>query len=345
MKWQCYSIAGSSFHFGRLSGSQEDSSVVFPSDSLFAALVHTAAQTLPSAAFEAWISGFASGRPDFLLTSAFPRASSVRFYPMPLLRDHIDFDALGIQLKAVKKTAFISEALFKRILSGESVSIVLDPDNAVPLQGKKVRVSHDEYQNLPDAVKTGGKLWSAEKRPRVTLDRASAASALFFSGHVDFAPECGLWFALSERKKAEIDIDVLLQKLADQGFGGLRSAGFGAAGLEKSEEIELPNADAGRWINISRYLPAPDEVPAVLTGETAYTLEEVGGWLYSPGIRAERRRMVHMLAEGSVLNTSGKALYGSMADVQPDYEGTRPVGHPVWRNGYAAAVGLAERQE
>ena len=105
MKWQCYSIAGSSFHFGRLSGSQEDSSVVFPSDSLFAALVHTAAQTLPSAAFEAWISGFAAGQPDFLLTSAFPCAGSIRFYPMPLLREHIDCQALGITLKEGKKHA------------------------------------------------------------------------------------------------------------------------------------------------------------------------------------------------------------------------------------------------
>lgn len=345
MKWQCYSIAGSSFHFGRLSGSQEDSSVIFPSDSLFAALVHTAAQTLPSAAFEAWISGFATGQPDFLLTSAFPRAGVIRYYPMPLLRDRIDFEALGIPLKEVKKTAFISEALFKRVISGDPVSIVFDPKESRALQGKKVRVSHAEYENLPDAVKTGGNLWSAEKRPRVTLDRATSASALFFSGHVDFAPDCGLWFALSERKPSEIDIDALLQKLADQGFGGLRSAGFGAAGLEKTEGIELPDADQRRWVSLSRYLPAPDEVPAVLKGETAYTMEEVGGWLYSPGIRAERRRIVHMLAEGSILNTAGKALYGSMADVQPDYEGTRPVWHPVWRSGYAAAVGLAERQE
>ena len=30
-----------------------------------------------------------------------------------------------------------------------------------------------------------------------------------------------------------------------------------------------------------------------------------------------------------------------MADVQPDYAGNRPLGHPVWRNGQALAVGFA----
>ena len=345
MKWQCYSLAGTSFHFGQLGGNQEEISVGFSSDSLFAALVHTAAQSMEPSAFESLIESFRDGDPGFLLTSAFPRAGDVRFYPMPLLRDRIDFEALGITLKDIKKTAYLSEGLFLRLLAGEPVSVVYDPSVSFPLQGKTVWVSKAEYENLPEIVKEKGRIWTLEKRPRVTLDRESSASSLFFTGHVDFATECGLWFGLSERKPAAFDIDGLLGKLADQGFGGVRSAGFGAAKLTKSDKIELPDADGRRWITLSRYLPAPDEVPGVLEGETAYSLDEIGGWLYSSSVRSERRRTVHMITEGSVLSGTGKSVYGEMTDVQPDYEGTRPVGHPVWRNGFAAAVGLAERKD
>ena len=345
MKWQCYSIAGSSFHFGRLAGAQEDSSVVFPSDSLFAALVHTAAQTVEKEAFDSWINEFVEGKPPFLLTSVFPRAGSVRFFPMPLLRDRIDTEALGVTLKDVKKTEFLSEELFRRVISGESCSIIYDPAETLPLQGKSVRISKAEYELLPAAVKEQKALWTSEKRARVTLDRETSASNLFFSGKVDFAPECGLWFGISEINPGSVDPDQLLENLADQGFGGLRSAGMGAASVLKTDCIELPDAGDGKWITLSRYLPAADEVPAVMEGNTAYNLDEVGGWLYSPGVKSERRRMIHLIAEGSVLNAMGKNIYGSMVDVQPDYEGTRPVGHPVWRNGYAAPVGLTERRE
>lgn len=344
MKWQCYSIAGTSFHFGRTGGSQEECSVVFPSDSLFAAMVQTAAQTEEKADFDAWIEGFQNNDPAFLLTSAYPRAGKIRFFPMPLLHDPIDTEALGITLKDIKKTAFLSEGLFRRIVEGESTAVIYDPSESVPLQGNSVRISRAEYEDLPKIVKDNKKIWTLEKRPRVTLDRVSSASTLFFSGHTDFAPECGLWFGISDRHDPIISSEALLMKLKDQGFGGLRSAGFGAGHPEKTEIIEFPDADHGRWLPLSRYLPAADEIPAVLEGETAFTLEEIGGWLYSPEKKSERRRTIRMIAEGAILTAIGKTLYGSMADVQPDYEGTRPVGHPVWRNGYAAAVGIAERQ-
>ncbi len=344
MKWQCYSLAGASFHFGRLGGNQEEISVGFPSDSLFAAIVHTAALSEEPSAFDAWIEGFRNADPAFLLTSAFPRAGTVRFFPMPLLRDRIDFESLGITMKDIKKTAYVSERLFLRLAAGESASVVYDPAESIPLQGKSVWVSKAEFDSLPEIVKEKRKIWTAEKRPRVTLDRQTSASSIFFTGHVDFSPECGLWFGISERKTTALCIDKLLEKLADQGFGGVRSAGFGAAKITKTEEIDLPDADAGQWTTLSRYLPDEDEVPAVLAGNSSYSLEEIGGWLYSPGIKAERRRKVRMITEGSVLSCTGKPLYGAMADVQPDYDGTRPVSHPVWRNGYAAAVGFSERQ-
>jgi len=61
----------------------------------------------------------------------------------------------------------------------------------------------------------------------------------------------------------------------------------------------------------------------------------------SPISKSERRRAVRMLAEGAVLGGVARVVPGQIIDVQPNYDGKQPLGHPVWRSGLALAVGLA----
>jgi hypothetical protein len=56
--------------------------------------------------------------------------------------------------------------------------------------------------------------------------------------------------------------------------------------------------------------------------------------------KAERRIPVRLLAEGAVLGPLDRIVPGQIVDVQPDYGGTRPLGHAVYRSGLALAVGL-----
>jgi hypothetical protein len=76
--------------------------------------------------------------------------------------------------------------------------------------------------------------------------------------------------------------------------------------------------------------------------QAAYVVENVGGWVYSPTDKNQRRRTVNVLAEGAVLGHTGRSMPGDVVDVQPDYDGKRPLGHAVWRSGLALAVGLQE---
>ena len=69
-------------HLGTRAVSLEEAGVHIPSDTLFAALVDIWSRTggEPSA----WLRPFRNGEPPFLLTSAFPFAGQVRFYPVPV---------------------------------------------------------------------------------------------------------------------------------------------------------------------------------------------------------------------------------------------------------------------
>ena len=64
----------------------------------------------------------------------------------------------------------------------------------------------------------------------------------------------------------------------------------------------------------------------------------MGGWLDSPVKRGQRRRAVNMLEEGATLSVARSAIPGEMVDVSPLYDGKNPLGHAVYRSGFAMAV-------
>lgn len=350
MKWDIYEIDGSSFHFGKHGLGNEESSYIFSSDSLFAALVASAAALFRADDLTRWLSSFENDNPLFILTSAFPRAGHIRFFPLPLYRKSVEVIPVeGGSNKKIKKITLISEQLFRRILNGGSIYTLFTKTKK--LQNETLLISDEEFQQLPLTIQNGGSIWKQEKRPRVTLDRKMNASTLFFSGQTQFNRECGLWFGLKWLAKDEENermVSLILENLSLTGIGGERSVGSGSCQIEKFESIDLPDAVGLPWVSLSRYIPAADEMKCLNVPFSAYTLEPVGGWLHSPGQAAERRRVINMICEGAVLGDSQKNTCGRMVDVQPNYEGTQPVGHPVWRNGFAAAVGypaLEKEQE
>jgi CRISPR/Cas system CSM-associated protein Csm4 (group 5 of RAMP superfamily) len=119
---------------------------------------------------------------------------------------------------------------------------------------------------------------------------------------------------------------------------------MGVADIQLMDELRLPDAE-GAWVTLSRYLPTEEEIPALTDERSAYSIKQVGGWLDSPVNMGQRRRAVNLIEEGSVIGGNpGKVAPGRMEDVQPRYQ-TRdgvlePLGHPVYRCGFALAVGL-----
>jgi len=343
MQIDVWNISGAGFHFGRHGLGQEESGVNLPSDSLFSALAARKAALHGAAGLEAWVELFLKDPPPFVCSSAFPFGGEVRFYPLPLRRAPAPPNGAIKDHKKVKQVQFVSEVIFLAILSGEALETYLTPENL--LHNGCLLVTTNERKKLPERLRSGEiRLWVQERRPRVAIGRISQNSTLYFTGRTAFAPGCGLWFGvrwLKPEVQTKIGLDELLADLGDAGLGGERASGFGQARITRAGQLHLPGSEGTAWVALSRYLPHPEDGPALTYRQAAYSVETVGGWVESPGKPAERRRNLRMVSEGSVLGPISRAVPGLVVDVQPDYGGgLRPIGHPVWRSGLALAAGF-----
>jgi len=346
MQLDCWNIQGEGFHFGRHGLGQEQSMMAMPSDSLFAALVAVLARTDGSEAVEKFCAPFVgkNADPPFVLSSTFPFAGQVKFLPVPMLSR--SGEAQGVNAKKLKRVQFVSEEIFRSLLKGAPLAKFFD--EKLTLQGGKLLVGKKDFKNLPAELrKANAKVWDLEPRPRVTLDRASSASNLFHIGQVHFAKDCGLWFAM-RWLKADQDkrkqFKNMLEQLAATGFGAERGVGLGIAQVTQTGTLDLPEA-SGAWVTLSRYLPREDEVAALGDDRSAYSIKPVGGWLDSPKDMGQRRKLVNLIEEGSVIGVKpAHEIPGRVEDVQPCYkvdeEVHKPLGHPVYRCGLALAVGM-----
>lgn len=349
MQIQSWSIHGQSFHFGLHGMGQEETSASMPSDSLFAALVARLARAGGAQAAEQFCRPFVEGRAPFLLSSTFPLAGEIRFFPPPLSARRPPVNG-GEDAKDYKRVEYVSEQLYRRLLEGAMLS-ELGNVHKPYLQGGKVWLEEEEFKRLPkgmrEQVDSAGKekidLWAVEQRPRVSLDRASEAASLFFTGQVTFARDCGLWFGLRWLEPTETlrnTVRNLLADLADAGLGAERNSGLGMARIAEAGLLELPDP-VQTWTNLGRYLPHADETSCLSHPDSAYTLKSVGGWLDSPARSGQRRKTINLLVEGSVFGSLPRPAPGQMADVRPAYATEAdPLKHPVYRSGLALAVGL-----
>lgn len=371
------------FHFGARSVEQEETGVHFPSDSLFSALL-TAWMELGQAPEELTNLFprqetdnnnhtqvfFDEKPPPFRLTSLFPRAGALRFYPALSLNWLLSKKKLAElhqahRLKGVKKIQFISEKLFKKTLAGEWLDAWLPAektpyptDQGIYLQGGALWLSKDEITLLPPAMqkkpKNGDHLehlkalrqanvWQTDKTPRVTVDRISSASQIFHTGRLRYSKDCGFWFAIqwtTSNTQIVQGIHNALALLADSGLGAERNAGYGYFSLEQTESSPFPPPQPGDFfVTLSRYHPRPAEIPDAFSNEqNAYRLISVAGWLRSPVEAAQRRRRLWLFEAGSILQQADTvAAPGNLVDVRPVYQDAQ-FSHPVWRYGLAFPV-------
>ncbi|MGQ9890051.1 MAG: type III-A CRISPR-associated RAMP protein Csm4 [Aggregatilineales bacterium] len=362
----------SGLHIGATGVDLEESSVGIPADTLFAALVD--ARRRSGEAVDVFLAPFVSAPPDppFVITSAFPYAGGVRFYPAPVdMTELIDEATLAKRGKAIRSARYMSEGLFLRALNGEKLDAWLFPadeadelTDGVALQGGQLWLTKDEVQSLPDGLRPGKdrlralryrRVWSEDRTPRVTVDRVTNASTIFHAGRVSFARGCGLWFGVrwlrpDQPVKAGASawreaFMAGLFMLADDGIGGERSAGYGAFSMQAGAPFSLPLPTAGqRACLLSRYHPRADELPGAIAGEDcAYGIVSVGGWMRAPGVPAQRRKRIAMLVEGSLVRLPS-IVAGDVADVKPEYEATEgEAPHGVYRYGIAFGVAWPRR--
>jgi CRISPR-associated protein Csm4 len=278
------------------------------------------------------------GSEPFLLTSAFPVAGSVRFFPKPLIR--LGNLTIGDdQEKAFKRVRFVSERIFTDIVTGQDLTFA--QNNCI--NGKMVWITELEQQALSDWTddETGDiVLWKADVVPRVTLDRITSASEIWHFGETRFADGVGLWFAVHFNPDHGDDLrrrfETCLRVLGDTGLGGERGAGRGLFEVTDTQDHPLPEAEAAsRFVTLSPLCPRDTQLESLTSAGAAYELMPRRGWITSPEARNLRRKMIWMFAEGSVLTGEPSLQLGRLVNVKPDV-----CPHDVWRYGFAFPVGI-----
>jgi CRISPR-associated protein Csm4 len=326
-------------HVGTWGIGREETLNYVPSDTLFGALVVAwASLGLP-------VEDALSGGPaaSLRVTSAFPFAGPVRFFPRPLRS--VDWPA-DLPFKRIKQAAWVSEALFHALRRGELPRQHLD-ERLNFVQAGRLWLTAPEREaigratGLPDYPGEPAmelRLWREATAARVAVDRASRASNLFHTGRVSFAGGCGLWLAARGDDLAPLEAG--LDYLQDTGLGGLRATGHGAFEWSAWPEVPPlpPPGDGGYFVTLARYAPAAAEFERTLRApQAAFRLETVAGWCLDDANKPWRRRRVRLVAEGAYLGWPGSTP-GRLVDVTPEGAGDFRGGRRVYRYGLAFPV-------
>ncbi len=175
-------------------------------------------------------------------------------------------------------------------------------------------------------------------RSNAAVDRSGESVAPHSIACLEFTPGAGLWFVASfadddAKERWNAPLQGALRLLADSGFGGGRSRGWGRSEMPEIVEGELPQlivnpgeTSSGYWL-LSVFHPA--EADSIDWQHGNYSLSTRGGRVESYG---DAKKPTRMLTEGSVI-VSATAPVGTAADVAPEnFE------HPVYRSGFALAI-------
>lgn len=329
-----------------------------PADTLFSALCSTWRELYGSASLLTEIlprntaPDVPTLLPPFFLTSAFPFAGAVYFFPKPLVRAQNLIVPEG-QGKDFRSVRFVSEAIFAKFISAQ----LLQFDQAHCGNGREVwfdRVDEqDELREFWIAANDDYEFWRVNVRPRVTLDRVNSASQIWHIGSVHFKPNAGLWFAVDFADEQNVDFrqkfEACLRLLGDTGLGGERGGGYGLFDFDVISTKVLPTVEAASaFITLAPFCPGDEQELARLTSDRpAYEIITRRGWIGSREGSTYRRKTIWMLGEGSVFSGTGRPRPGTLVDLTPEiWRGPivpESKKHRVYRYGYAFPVGF--RQE
>ena len=184
-------------------------------------------------------------------------------------------------------------------------------------------------------------------RTHAAMDRYGAGLVPHSTACLEFAAGAGLWCVAAFADEAARDrwtasLTAALRLLADSGFGGERSQGWGRAHQPEIAEGELldllgiakPEGEPAFWM-LSLFHPAPSDAVDWTQGNYAITMR--GGRVESDAGSGSPKKPTRMVTEGSVLAASS-APNGSAIDVAPE-----GFPHPVFRSGFALALPIPQR--
>jgi len=327
------------WRIGPDSGARNQVDVIYHSDSLYSAVTAAFARL---GSLEEWLDATArSGSPAVSFSSCFPFVEEIGFVVPPRTVWPPSSPALLSARVRWKSARFVPLGIVQALVSGQSLD---EKDWAVDgASGCLVPIGR------PGPFRPGVRFNAAVDRLTGSAERHSTACLEFRAG-------AGLWAVVSFADEAAQarwagDLKTAFRLLADSGFGGERSRGWGRSEPPEFTEgilphMILPEISAppqtengapkplqGQWL-LSLFSPAHTD--AITWDRGNYAVLTRGGRIESAIQSGAIKKQLQMIVEGSVLY-SDKTLRGAARDVAPD-----GFVHPVFRAGFALSIPLPE---
>ena len=295
---------------GHHAGDKERVDVIYRSDALFSAMTH-AMRVLGW--MDEWLDATAraQGAPAVRLSSLFPFIGKTRLITPP-------------------KSAWPPANSGKLYLQGIRLA-PLDVAKGGPVDESRWTADGASECLIPSGAASP---FQVSVRTSAAVDRLTGVAEPHRVACLEFAANAG-WWGVYDAVDSIWDqrVRAAFRWLADSGFGGERSRGWGRAAEPQFSTASslFPNGSSdGSWWLLSLY--SPHEGDGVDWSKGSYSAVVRGGWTDSPA-GSGQKKSVRMIEEGSVLVGSG--LRGQAVDVAPD-----GFGHPVYRSGLGLAVAL-----
>lgn len=293
---------------GHHAGDRERVDVIYHSDALFSAITH-AMRVLGW--LDEWLDATAraGGAPAVCFSSLFPFIGKTRLITPP-------------------KSAWPPANAGKLYLQGMKL---------VPLEIARGGAV-DEARWTADGASEclvpqgSGSPFQVSLRSAAAVDRLTGAVEPHRTACLEFASNAGWWGlfdAVSPMWEARVKSAFRL--LADSGFGGERSRGWGRAAepsFSTASSLFPGGGGSKAWWLLSLY--SPHEEDGVDWSKGEYSAVVRGGWTDSPA-GGGQKKSVRMVEEGSVV--AAERVWGRAVDVAPD-----GFPHAVYRSGFGLAV-------
>ena len=209
-----------------------------------------------------------------------------------------------------------SHSIFQNLAKGKSLQsqdyqiVRSDPGNII--------ATRDEASSIQDMLSRADAStpWTVGEASRVTLDRDTRRSDIYYAGDVRFMKDCGLYMLVDFLDGGyKPRLEGALRLLGDEGLGGERSSGRGLFSLDHgSISLGSDGGDGAMLLSLCR----PRREETAILPKSYYGLISRRGWVAGKSDR--RKKSLRMLIEGSVVPYP-ENLVGCMEDVSG--EGTR----------------------
>jgi CRISPR/Cas system CSM-associated protein Csm4 (group 5 of RAMP superfamily) len=278
---------------GHRAGDRERVDVIYHSDALYSAITHAMSAL---GWLESWLDATArSSEPEVRFSSLFPFIGKTRLITPPKTIDTMKLVPLEIA-----RGAAIDPARWQPDIPSESL--------------------------LPTGTPSPFKV---SVRSAAAVDRLTGATEPHRIACLEFANNAGWWGVFEATAEWEPKVKSAFRLLADSGFGGERSRGWGRAAeptFSTATALFPDRTPNGSWWLISLF--SPNETDQIDWSKSSQTITTRGGWT-----ETGPKRQLRMIEEGSILSSA--ALKGRAVDVAQ--EGSP---HPAYRNGQALAFPL-----